>query len=156
MFIQLDPWVPELKGVLSEVRTEVAGDGVSETRVIGPIVIAVKKELAGSQEDRCDDLIRVQRYFHQFNTCRLLQMTTMEERTAAFNLVSKKEISQLTSGIGPHNDTVLSLLCARRIKVSTNFCGKFTLYCLKCLLQLFSNLRTKNGHYFGTLSKSRR
>ena len=67
-------------------------------------------------------------------------MTTMEERTAAFNLVSKKEISQLTSGIGPHNDTVLSLLCARRIKVSTNFCGKFTLYCLKCLLPLSSHL----------------
>ena len=131
MFIQLDPWVPELKGVLSEVRTEVDGDGVSETRVIGPIIIAVKKELMGSQEDRCDDFIRVRGYFHQFNTCRLLQMTTMEERTAAFNLVSKKEISQLTSGIGPHNDTVLSLLCARRIKVSTNFCGKFTLFCLK-------------------------
>ena len=52
-------------------------------------------------------------------------MTTMEERTAAFNLVSKKEISQLTSGIGPHNDTVLSLLCARRVKVSTNLWGIF-------------------------------
>ena len=48
------------------------------------------------------------------NTRRLLEMTTMEERTAAFNLVSKKEISQLTSGIGPHNDTVLSVLCAQR------------------------------------------
>ena len=59
MFIQLDPRVRELKGFLAEMRTELAGNGVSETRVIGPVVIATKKELMGSQEERCDDFIRV-------------------------------------------------------------------------------------------------
>ena len=41
---------------------EVAADGVSKTRFIGPIVISLKTELAGSQEDRyvwCGHLIRL-------------------------------------------------------------------------------------------------
>ena len=96
LFIQLNPNVRELKSFLADVRTEIADDGVTKTRFIGPIVISLKTELAGSQETR------------------LLEMTTMEERTAAFNLVNKKDISQLTSGIGPHKDTVLSVLCAQR------------------------------------------
>ena len=42
----------ELKSFLADVQTEVAADGVSKTRFIGPIVISLKTELAGSQEDR--------------------------------------------------------------------------------------------------------
>ena len=52
LFIQLNPGVRELKSFLADVRTEVAADGVSKTRFIGPIVISLKTELAGSQEDR--------------------------------------------------------------------------------------------------------
>ena len=37
LFVQLNPRVRELRSFLADVRTEVAGDGVSETRVIGPI-----------------------------------------------------------------------------------------------------------------------
>lgn len=96
LFIQLNPSVRELKSFLADVKTEDAQDGINKNRFIGPIVISLKTELAGSQE------------------ARLLEMTNMEERTAAFNLVNKKEISQLTSGIGPHKDTVLSVLCAQR------------------------------------------
>ena len=55
-------------------------DGQGKVKFIGPIVISLKTELADSQEER------------------LLKMTTNEERTAAFNLVNQKEISQLTSG----------------------------------------------------------
>ena len=65
-------------------------------RYIGPIVISLKTELAQTQEKR------------------LLEQTTMEERTAAYNLVHQKKLSHITSGIGPHKDTVLSVLCAKR------------------------------------------
>ena len=96
LFIQLNPNIRELKSFLADVRTEIAEDGQTKVRFIGPIVISLKTELAGSQEDR------------------LLELTSMEERTAAFNLVNQKDITQLTSGIGPHKDTVLSVLCAQR------------------------------------------
>ena len=45
---------------------------------------------------------------------RLLEMTTEDERIAAYNLVNQKDITQLTCSIGPHQDTVLSVLCAQR------------------------------------------
>ena len=96
LFIQLNPNVRELKSFLADVRTEMSEEGQSKVKYIGPIVISLKTELAGSQEEA------------------LLALTTMEERTAAFNLVNQKDISQLTSGIGPHKDTVLSVLCAQR------------------------------------------
>ena len=96
LFIQLNPNVSELKSFLADVRTEVTLDGKTKAHFIGPIVISLKTELDDSQERK------------------LLEMTTMEERTAAFNLVSQKDISQLTCGIGPHQDTVLSVLCAQR------------------------------------------
>ena len=41
-------------------------------------------------------------------------MTTEEERISAYNLVNQKDIAQLTCGIGSHQDTVLSILCAQR------------------------------------------
>jgi len=96
LFIQLNPNIKELKSFLADVKTEIDGDGQRKVHFIGPIVISLKTELADSQE----------KY--------LLEKTTMEERTAAFNLVNQKEMSQLTSGIGPHKDTVLSVLCAQR------------------------------------------
>ena len=96
LFIQLNPNIKELKSFLADVKTEMDGDGQRKINFIGPIVISLKTELADSQE----------KY--------LLEKTTMEEQTAAFNLVNQKEMSQLTSGIGPHKDTVLSVLCAQR------------------------------------------
>ena len=51
------------------------------------------------------------------NNCherRLLEMTTEDERMTAYNLVNQKDIAQLTCDIGPHQDTVLSVLCAQR------------------------------------------
>ena len=96
LFIQLNPNVKDLKSFLADVKTEFDTSGESKRRFIGPIVISLKTELAESQEKR------------------LLDKTTMEERTAAYNLVHQKELSQLTSGIGPHKDTVLSVLCAKR------------------------------------------
>lgn len=96
LFIQLNPRIQELKSFLADVRTELDADGQKKLNFIGPIVISLKTELADSQE----------KY--------LLEKTTMEERTAAFNLVNQKELAQLTSGIGPHKDTVLSVLCAQR------------------------------------------
>jgi len=96
LFIQLNPNVRELKSFLADVRSELALDGQTKVHFIGPIVISLKTELEDSQERK------------------LLEMTTMEERTAAFNLVNQKDISQLSCGIGPHQDTVLSVLCAQR------------------------------------------
>ena len=87
LFIQLNPNVCELKSFLADVRSEAGKDGKTKTHFIGPIVISLKTELEDSQERK------------------LLDLTSMEERTAAFNLVNQKEISQLTSGIGPHKDT---------------------------------------------------
>jgi len=96
LFIQLNPNIKDLKSFLADVKTEQSATGESKMRYIGPIVISLKTELAQSQEKR------------------LLEQTTMEERTAAYNLVHQKELSHLTSGIGPHKDTVLSVLCAKR------------------------------------------
>ena len=45
---------------------------------------------------------------------RLLELTREDERCAAYDLVHRKDIAQLTSRIGPHQDTVLSVLCAQR------------------------------------------
>ena len=96
LFIQLNPKTKDLKSFLADVKTEFVGATETKRRFIGPIVISLKTELAESTERR------------------LLDMTTMEERTAAYNLVQQKELTQLTSGIGPHKDTVLSVLCAKR------------------------------------------
>ena len=96
LFIQLNPSLCELKSFLADVRCEAGKDGKTKSHFIGPIVISLKTELEDSQERK------------------LLELTTMEERTAAFNLVNQKDIFQLTSGIGPHKDTVLSVLCAQR------------------------------------------
>jgi len=96
LLIQLNPRINELKSFLADVRTEMAPDGQKKLNFIGPIVISLKTELAESQE----------RY--------LLEKTSMEERTAAYNLVNQKELSQLTTGIGQNKDTVLAVLCAQR------------------------------------------
>jgi hypothetical protein len=100
LFIQLNPNIKELKSFLADVKTEIDCDGQRKSHFIGPIVISLKTELADSQE----------KY--------LLEKSTMEEQTAAYNLVNQKEMSQLTSGIGPHKDTVLSVLCAQRNPVN--------------------------------------
>ena len=96
LYIQLDPKVNDLKCFLADVKTVLDTSGESKMRYIGPIVVSLKTELAESQERR------------------LLDRTTPEERTAAYNLVHQKDLGQLTSGIGPHKDTVLSVLCAKR------------------------------------------
>ena len=93
LFIQLDPNINELKSFVADVKSESQS---SVRKFIGPIVIFLKAELLESQEEK------------------ILAMTTMEERTAAYNLVDKKDIFQLTQGIGPHNDSVLSILCAQK------------------------------------------
>ena len=95
LFIQLDPNVKEFKSFLADVKTVTGQDSVTR-KSIGPIVIFLKAELAESQEEK------------------ILGLTTMEERTAAHNLVDKKELGQLTRGMGPHQDTVLAILCAQR------------------------------------------
>ena len=96
LFIQLNPHVKEFKSFLADVRTEMTLGGTAEAHYIGPIVISLKTEIDDSQE------------------MKLLERTTIEERTAAYNLVNQKDIAQLTCGIGPHQDTVLSVLCAQR------------------------------------------
>lgn len=96
IFIQINPNVSELKSFLADVKVEIDPENGSKKHFIGPIVIFLKTELAESQE----------KY--------LLAKTTMEERTDAYNLVQNKDLSQLTCGIGPHKDTVLSVLCAQR------------------------------------------
>ena len=82
LFIQLNPYLRELKSFLADVHTE-EFDKFKE-KYIGPIVISLKTDLACSQEGK------------------LLELTTAEERNAAFNLVMKKEISQLTTGKKPN------------------------------------------------------
>jgi len=96
LYIQLDQKVNDYKCFLADVKTVLDTSGESKMRYIGPIVVSLKTELAESQEKR------------------LLDKTTPEERTAAYNLVHQKDLGQLTSGIGPHKDTVLSVLCAKR------------------------------------------
>lgn len=96
IFIQINPNISELKSFLADVKIEIDPENGSKKHFIGPIVIFLKTELAESQE----------KY--------LLERTTMEDRTDAYNLVQKKDLSQLTCGIGPHKDTVLSVLCAQR------------------------------------------
>ena len=44
----------------------------------------------------------------------MLAEISEEERAAAISLVNAKDISKLVSGIGPHNDTVLAILCAQK------------------------------------------
>lgn len=95
LFVQLDPNVKEFKSFWADVKTTTGQDSVTR-KSIGPIVIFLKAELAESQEEK------------------ILGLTTMEERTAAHNLVDKKELAQLTQGMGPHQDTVLAILCAQR------------------------------------------
>jgi len=96
IFLQINPASNHLKSFLADVKVEVDSMTGQKKHLIGPIVILLKTELAECQE----------KY--------LLENTTMEERTAAYNLVAKKDINQLTCGIGPHQDTVLSVLCAQR------------------------------------------
>merc|ERR1712130_152684 len=96
LYIQLDQKVNDYKCFLADVKTVLDTSGESKMRYIGPIVVSLKTELAQSQENR------------------LLEKTTPEERAAAYNLVHQKDLGQLASGIGPHKDTVLSVLCAKR------------------------------------------
>ena len=90
IFIQINPELSEMKSFTADVRVE------GEKHYIGPIVILLKTELAESQEKK------------------LLELTTMEDRTTAYNLVANKNMEELTSGIGPHRDTILAMLCAQR------------------------------------------
>ena len=95
LFVQLDPNIKEFKSFWADVKTGAGEDSVIR-KSIGPIVIFLKAELAESQEEK------------------ILSLTSMEERIAAHNLVEKKELAQLTRGMGPHQDTVLAILCAQR------------------------------------------
>ena len=52
LFIQIKPGVRELMGFVADVLSEVEADGVFRTRFLGPIVITLIMEMAGSQEDR--------------------------------------------------------------------------------------------------------
>ena len=91
LFVQLDPHVRELKSFLADVKFE-----HNRRQFIGPIVIYLKAELTESQEKK------------------LMSLTSLEQRTAAYELVYKKDIHQLVQGAGPHNDTVLAILCAQK------------------------------------------
>ena len=96
IFVQLNPHSRDTNTFLAHVkpgRDEVTG---AERHYIGPIVISLKRDLACSMEKL------------------LLKEVTEEERLAAIDLVNKKEIGQLVAGIGPHRDTVLSILSAQR------------------------------------------
>ena len=94
LFVQLDPGVKELKSFMADVKSET--DNLVTQRFMGPIVIFLKEELAESQEEK------------------VLALVTAEERAAAHNLVQKKDLAQLTEGVGPHQDTVLAILCAQK------------------------------------------
>ena len=63
---------------------------------VARVDLGLKEELAESQEEK------------------VLALVTAEERAAAHNLVQKKDLSQLTEGVGPHQDTVLAILCAQK------------------------------------------
>ena len=94
LFVQLDPRVKELKSFMADVKSET--DNLVTQKFLGPIVIFLKEELAESQE------------------AKVLALVTAEERAAAHNLVQEKELAQLTEGVGPHQDTVLAILCAQK------------------------------------------
>ena len=96
IFLQFDPSRKDLKCFLADLRSEVNPQDNTVSRYVGPIVIFLKADISVSQEQR------------------LLSCSSMEERTAAYNLVEKKEIGQLVSGLPPHDDTVLSVLCAQK------------------------------------------
>ena len=89
-----------MKCFLADVRSDTNPDDNSVFRSIGPVVLFLKAQISESQEER------------------LLASTSHEERNAAFNLVEKKDLHQLMSGLPPHDDTVLSVLCAQKSPVS--------------------------------------
>ena len=105
IYLQFDPARTarkELKcfpAVIRSVATQ-AEDGLGVRKFVGPILVLLKAEISESQEER------------------LLSLTSPEDRAAAAKLVSGKEIHQLVTGIPPHNDTVLSVLCAQKNPVS--------------------------------------
>ena len=94
LFVQLDPGVKELKSFMAAVKSET--DNLMTQKFLGPIVVFLKEELAESQEEK------------------VLALVTAEERAAAHNLIQEKELWQLTEGVGPHQDTVLAILCAQK------------------------------------------
>ena len=94
LFVQLDPGVKELKSFMADVKSET--DNLMTQKFLGPIVVFLKEELAESQEEK------------------VLALVTAEERAAAHNLIQEKELWQLTEGVGPHQDTVLAILCAQK------------------------------------------
>ena len=101
LYLQFDPARParkELKCFPAVIRsvTNQAEVGLGVRKYVGPILVLLKAEISDSQEER------------------LLSLTTSEDRAAAAKLVSGKEIHQLVTGIPPHNDTVLSVLCAQK------------------------------------------
>ena len=90
IYLQFDPARTELKSFPAVIRS------VGVRKYVGPILVLLKAEISESQEER------------------LLSLTSPEDRAAAAQLVSGKEIQQLVTGIPPHNDTVLSVLCAQK------------------------------------------
>ena len=96
IYLQFDPAREELKCFPAVIRSVASPAELVERKYVGPILVLLKAEISQSQEER------------------LLSLTTPEERAAATKLVSGKEIQQLVTGIPPHNDTVLSVLCAQK------------------------------------------
>ena len=96
IFLQLTRNSTHMKTFLADVHVVTNHLTGVKRYLIGPVVILLKTELAESHEKR------------------LLEQTTTEERTDAQTLVGRKSLEQLTSGVGPHKDTVLSVLCAQR------------------------------------------
>ena len=96
IYVKLDPNREDMRCFLADIRCDTDPDNNSVSKYVGPIVIFLKAELSDSQEER------------------LLASTSMEDRTAAFVLVEKKELQQLTAVLPPHGDTVLSVLCAQK------------------------------------------
>ena len=96
IFVQLNPASRDTNTFLAHVKAGRDEETGAERHFIGPIVISLKRDLATSMEKL------------------LLKEMTEEERVAAIDLVNKKEVAQLVAGIGPHRDTVLSILSAQR------------------------------------------
>lgn len=92
--IQLDPNIRDMKSFDADVKIELNQDGI-EDKFIGPIVISIKQDLMDSQEKM------------------LLAELKEEDCQAARDLVYNKDISALVSVIGPRQDTVLAILCAK-------------------------------------------
>jgi ankyrin repeat protein len=93
MYVQLDPSVRDMKSFLADVKIEKTQDG--EIKYIGPILISIKQDLMDSQEKM------------------LLAEVKEEDFLAARDLVYNKDISDLVTVIGPRQDTVLAILCAK-------------------------------------------